>query len=99
MKKQVMKSVTVEVPVSVDCDDKGLAEFLGKRVDLYCVNYIYHGKLVGVNGDHVVLDDAGIVYETGPFTGSTFKDFQEIGRELRVRTAMIESYGPSVYQK
>ena len=95
MKKQAMRKVTVEVPVSVDCDDNGMSEYLGKNVVLFCVNYIWSGRLAGVNGDHVLLEDGGIVFETGEFNSTKFKDFQKLGHEIRIPKAMIEAYGPT----
>ncbi|CAN5950553.1 unnamed protein product [Sphagnum jensenii] len=49
---------------------------LGQPVLLFCLNYIYAGKLVGVNDTFVKLEDAKIVYETGAFTNPTYKNAQ-----------------------
>ena len=43
----------------------GLETLMGERVTLFCLNYIYTGKLVGVNSSCVLLEEAAIVYETG----------------------------------
>ena len=51
----------------VDVEGEGLVSLLEQRVTLYCMNYIYTGKLVGVNSTFVKLEDAEIVYETGDF--------------------------------
>lgn len=78
----------------VEVDGQGLESLLGEEVTLFCANYIYHGVLVGVNKDDVVLKDASIVYETGPFNEVGFKDAQSLcSGEWHVRTAVIESYG------
>ena len=46
---------------------EGLEKLLGERVTLFCANYIYTGKLTGVNENCVLLSEAAIVYETGSF--------------------------------
>lgn len=77
-----------------ECDGQGLESLLGKNVVLFCMCYIYHGTLVGVNTTDVILESAGIVYETGPLKAKGFKDIQELApKEWRVRTSSIESYG------
>lgn len=49
-------------------DACGLDSLLGEIVTLFCLNYIYTGKLVGVSTTCVQLESPSIVYETGPFT-------------------------------
>ena len=56
-----MKKIVEEV------NGEGLDKLLGDRVTLFCLNYIYTGKLSGVNETCVLLTDAAIVYETGSF--------------------------------
>ena len=56
--------------------NEGLISLMGQRVTLFCLNYIYEGKLVGVNDDCCKLEDASIVYETGPLCGTCRKDAQ-----------------------
>ncbi len=82
------KLVTVQ-----ELDDQGLEALLGQQVTFFCLGYIYHGKLTGVNTTDVVIENAYIVYETGAFTDSGFKDAQLLAKEWRLRTATIESYG------
>lgn len=74
-------------------DTEGLYALLGKRVTLFCGVYIYTGNLVGVNETCVKLSDAAIVYETGAFDGSPWKDAQKLPKDWYVRTAAIESFG------
>jgi hypothetical protein len=97
MKTQTTRkmNVEVEVPITVDTDDRGIAEYLGQRIIVFCVNYIYSGILAGVNSTNILLKDGGIVYETGSFTESKFKDFQPIGHDIRINLAAIESFGPT----
>lgn len=72
----------------------GLEALLGKNVTLFCLNYIYAGKLIGVNTHDIILSNAKIVYETGPLTQKGFTDAQALpGDEWRIRTSVIESYG------
>jgi len=75
-----------------EVEGEGLVALLGKRVILFCANYFYSGTLVGVNAHDVLLEDAGIVYETGPLTAKVFKDEQKFGGHLYVRTGAIEAY-------
>ena len=78
----------------VTVQGEGLEALLGKEVVIFCLNYIYSGKLTGVNDLDIILENAGIVYNTGPLDGNLKKDFQKFTqKEWRVRTSVIESYG------
>jgi len=83
----MMKRIVEEV------SGEGLESLLGKRVMIWCINYIYTGSLVGVNEHDVKLSDASVIYETGPLTALSWKDAQELPSDWYVRTASIESYG------
>lgn len=74
-------------------ENEGLEKLMGKRVTVYCLNYIYTGLLAGVNDHDILLKNAAVVYETGPYTDSTWKDAQALPDDWYVRTACIESYG------
>ena len=77
-----------------EVDGEGLEALLGQNVLLLCLNYIYTGKLVGVNASFVKLEGAQIVYETGPFSNKEFKDAQSLPvSEWYVQTSAIESFG------
>lgn len=82
------KLVSVE-----EVEGEGLVGLLGEIVTLFCMNYIYTGKLVGVNDTCVRLDDAKIVYETGAFTTKTWQDAQSLPNAWYVQTSAIESFG------
>ena len=82
-----MKKIVQEV------GGEGLDKLLGDRVTLFCANYIYSGVLAGVNDSCVLLENAGIVYETGPFTDNSWKDFQPLPYDWYVQRAAIESFG------
>lgn len=75
-----------------EIEGEGLLALLGEQVILFCMNYFYAGKLVGVNTDTVLLEDGGIVYETGEFSSKSWKDLQKIPGPLYVRVASIEAF-------
>lgn len=72
---------------------EGLESLMGERVTLFCLNYIYTGKLVGVNASCVLLEDAAIVYETGELGSKTWKDAQKLPGNWYVQIGAIESFG------
>ena len=75
---------------------EGLSVLLGERVLLICAGYFYEGVLIGVNKTCVKLDDAGLVYETGPWSDKEYKDIQKLHtKEWYVRLNLIESFGKS----
>jgi len=72
---------------------EGLEKLLGEVVTLFCLNYIYTGKLIGVNATCVLLAEAKIVYATGDLCSKTWKDAQALPGEWYVQTSCIESFG------
>ena len=72
---------------------EGLESLIGERVTLFCMNYFYTGKLVGVNATCVLLKEASIVYQTGELTTKTWKDAQPLPGPWYVQTGCIESFG------
>lgn len=72
---------------------EGFFALMGKTVTLFCMNYIYAGKLVGVNDEFIKLENAHIVYETGAFTDKKFKDAQKLNDEFYIQKTSIESFG------
>lgn len=74
-------------------DNEGFPSLLGERLTLYCANYIYTGRLVGVNTTYLLLEDAAIVYETGPLGDKTWKDAQSLPNSWRVQIGAVESWG------
>jgi len=78
----------------VKCEEvegEGLLSLLGEQVMVWCMNFNYHGKLVGVNDHDILLEDCKIVFETGKF-GGPLKDAQKVADQGYVRIASIESY-------
>ncbi len=76
-----------------EIEGEGLEALMGQRVTLFCQIYIYTGKLVGVNKSFVLLEDAAIVYETGSFSTSEWKDAQKLPNDQYVMKHAIESFG------
>ena len=75
-------------------DGEGLEAMLGQKVTLFCMNYIYAGVLAGVSDTCVLLEEAGIVYETGSFNEKGWKDCQGLpGGKWYVQISAIESFG------
>jgi hypothetical protein len=79
----------------IETDDGGLIDMMDKKVALFCGVYIYTGKLVGVNADHVELAEPKLVYETGPLTSGPWKDAQDLLAPWRVLLQSVESWGPA----
>lgn len=78
----------------VDDKSEGLTKLIGERVTLFCANYFYAGTLLGVSKTCVLLGDPSIIYETGPFPDTAYKDEQKLGvKEWYVRIPAIESFG------
>lgn len=78
-----------------EVEGAGLVSLLGENVQLICGNYIYAGKLTGVNDICVELENAGIVYETGDWNSKTWKNFQALQSPYFVMIRNIESFGKS----
>jgi len=76
-----------------EVEGEGLVGLMGKEVTLFCANYIYAGKLVGVNDNFVKLTGAKIIYETGPLDSKTWQDAQALPGDWYIQTAAIESFG------
>jgi len=73
-------------------ENEGLIKLMGERVTFFCLNYIYTGKLVGVNDQFLKLEDAAIVYETGGFSDKEWKDAQKLPRPVYIMIATVESF-------
>ena len=77
----------------VETEDGGFEAMMGEKVVLFCGVYIYTGKLAGVNDNHVELDDAKLVYETGELASGPWKDAQALPSPWRVMLQGVESWG------
>jgi hypothetical protein len=76
----------------VEVPDEGLVSLLNETITVFCMNYIYTGKLEGVNETCIKLVDASIVYETGAFTDKAFKDAQKLPNAVYVQLSSIEMF-------
>lgn len=77
-----------------EIENEGLDALLGEQVLLFGMNYIYAGKLIGVNETFVKLADPKIVYETGAWFSAGYKDAQSLHiKEWYVQRAAVESFG------
>lgn len=76
-----------------DVSGEGFESLMGERVTLFCMNYIYTGKLIGFNDKFVLLSDPAIVYETGSFQDKDWKDAQKLPHGLCVMLSSVESFG------
>ena len=79
-----------------EVEGEGLMALMGQKVLLLCANYFYTGKLIGVNDTFVQLEDPAVVYETGSWSDSKFKDEQKLHtKTFYISTSAIESFGVS----
>jgi hypothetical protein len=71
--------------------EEGLDALFGQNVLLFCLNYIYTGRLVGVNETCVLLEDPSIVYA---FSSKQYTDIQRLHCDKwYVQRSAIESFG------
>ena len=84
MKKQVQV---------VEVENEGFMALIGLVVTVFCANYIYTGELEGVNDECILLKNPSIVYETGAFAESKWKDAQRLPNSLYIQKSAIESFG------
>lgn len=88
-----MKILPSKVEV-IEVENEGFISLLGQQVEIRCTVYIYAGILVGVNNTCVKLNRAAIVYETGAFEDTKYKDAQIMGDGQYISLGLIESFGP-----
>lgn len=77
----------------VDDGKNVFEQLIGERLTFFCMNYIYTGKLIGVNETCLLLADASMVYETGELTGSNWRDAQKLPHDWYVQCSAVESFG------
>ena len=76
-----------------EIENEGLVSLIGQRITLFCMNYIYTGKLVGVNDSCVKLENPAIVYDTGPFNTKEWQDAQNLPNSMYIMLNSVESFG------
>ena len=90
--EKVVEKVTETRIEKVDDQTDAYEAYMGKHVCVYGMNYIYYGKLTGVNTTCIEVSEPRIVYETGAFTNATFKDAQKLPTEaILVQRNAVES--------
>ena len=77
----------------VETDSSAWEELAGEIVTIFSLNYIYTGKLVGINDSCVMLENPSIVYETGSFNTNEWADAQKLPNEIYVQFNCIEAFG------
>lgn len=89
--KEAMSEVKIE---NHEATNSGLEGFINKKVLIFTSGYFYTGVLVGVSDTCVKIKDPMIVYETGCFSESEYKDVQKLHCDFwYVQTSAIESFG------
>jgi len=76
--ERVVEVVTEQEDRIVSDEETAFDKLLGKEVALFCSNYIYSGRLTGINGSSVELSSPSIVFETGAFSSKNWKDAQRL---------------------
>ena len=76
----------------IEVENEGLVALLGEVITVFCANYIYTGKLEGVNDTCIKLTSPKIVFETGDFNDKIWKDAQSLPNDLYLQLGMIESF-------
>ena len=77
----------------VEVEDEGFLALMDEVITIFSLNYIYTGKLIGVNDTCILLEEPSIVYETGDFSSKDWKDSQKLPNQLYVQMGCIESFG------
>ena len=78
----------------IEVAGEGFESLLEENVLVFGLNYIYTGKLVGLNSTFIKIEGARIVYETGTFSDKQYKDAQALPvSEWYIQTSAIESFG------
>ena len=77
----------------VETSDGGFDAVLGKRIVFYCGVYIYAGEIVGVNDDHIEIDSAVLVYDTGAHSSREWTTAEDLPGPWRIMKQSIESWG------
>ncbi len=78
----------------VEDENEGLLALLNEKVMIMTSGYFYHGILEGVNETCIKLKNPGVIYETGAWSDSSFKDLQLMGvNSWYISMGAIESFG------
>ncbi len=77
----------------VEVEKEGFFALFGQTVTIFALNYIWVGKLVGVNDTQIKLEKPKIVFETGAFNTKSYKTAEALPNDMYIRTSAIEAYG------
>jgi len=77
----------------VEVENEGFIALMDEVVTIFSLNYIYTGKLIGVNDTCVLLENPSIVYETGAFDTKSWADAQALPNNLYVQLNCVEAFG------
>ena len=77
----------------VEVENEGFLALMDEVITIFSLNYIYTGKLIGVNDTCILLENPSIVYETGSFDEKEWSDAQKLPNNLYVQTNCIEAFG------
>lgn len=73
---------------------KEFEKFIGSNVVVWCINYIYAGKLEEVGDLTIVLSNAHLIFDAGNLQGETFNQYEKIkAKEWRIFLGAVESFG------
>lgn len=78
----------------IEDKNEGLMKLLGEVITVYCMSFIYSGKLTGVNDDCILLEGARIVYDTGSHDSKNWARSEPMpGGDWYIMKNAIESFG------
>lgn len=77
----------------VESNESAFESLAGEVITCFCMNYFYTGKLIGINDTCILLEKPKIIYETGSFSDTSWKDAQALPHNIFVNTASIEAFG------
>lgn len=86
------KEVWTAQKQTVDTATVGIPARVGQNVLVITGTYFYFGRLVTANCDFIEIADPYIVYETGEWSATKFKDAQRVSKNtLLISVGHIES--------
>jgi len=71
-----------------------LETLMGQSITVFCANYFYTGLLTAVDNQAITIDDPKIIYETGDFNDSAWKNAETLPqKQWHIMINAIESFG------
>ena len=88
-----MKKLYTETKEST-LEEQGFSSLIGEVITVYCCRHIYHGKLIEEGESYIKLEDPSIVYETGSYNETEFKDKQSLCvKTWNISKVSVEGFG------